>query len=678
VSPSIALTSRLTALRRAATVLVAALTLALGVPSHAHAAEPSISFVDIGQDSGVADALANSYVHAGAWGDVDGNEWPDLFVGTFVEGATQTPNALLRNDGGGFTTFPDDATRTSGRASGAVLADLDGDGDDDLMVSNNRKRTGTAAATAPSRLFRNDGGTFVDVTDGSGLDAQDAVGRQVGVLDHDGDGLLDLFIAADSFAGGGRTVLLRNEGELRFSDATTASGIPAGVHGLGLALGDLTGDGWTDIFVAGGPVLTQPNPNYLFIANGDGSFRSVPHQLSWVPHTTGNEDWVSSGAVADVNRDGRLDVLVGHHFGTAVERGAGAPVRLYLNRGIDADGNPQLDDVTAQVGLPPIDAKAPHVDIQDFDNDGWPDLSASVVAGEGGQRGPVIFRHTGVVDGLPRFTAPDLSDPHYYPAGPVADFDLDGRLDMFLGEFRSVYQGTPLDEGEVPSALLRNTSTAGNWLGVTVGGPTAGIGARVSIYEPGRAGRADALLATREISVGSGFSSTSLPEAHFGVGSRRSVDVVVDPPQGGPQARRTRVGVNRRIEVALEQTCPGFAHDPRRHIIGTPDDDVLKGTTGGDVICGLGGNDKITGSNGDDALSGGEGNDHLRGDNGNDRLDGSHGLDLLEGGSGNVTLLGAPGPNTLIGGAGADNLGGGAEWDWCVTDATDLPTVECP
>lgn len=531
---------------RAVVFSTVALVVLMGstLPSHSQS-EPR--FVDVSDDWGLNGPLAGAYVHAGAWGDVDDDGLPDLLAGTFVTGPTTVPNVLVRNAGGSWESSGADTVAQSGRAAAAIVVDLDGDGDDDILVSNNRRQGDPGAAGAPSRLYRNDGGAFVDVTAGSGLEAQSARGRQVGVLDHDGDGVLDLFIVADSFGGGGPTVLLRGLGDLRYADVTSAASIPGDIHGLGLAVGDLTGNGWPDVFVAGGRDLTDPNPNHLLIANGDGTYRAVAdHGLDWTPHTTGPEDWVSSGSIADVDRDGRLDLLVGHHFGSASENGPGAPIRLYLNRGVDDSGAPLLVDVTTEIGLPPIDAKAPHVEIQDFDNDGLEDLYTSVTVD--GQ--PLIFHGRGVVDGLPRFRIPVLDDPHYHPVGPSADIDLDGRLDLFLGEFRSVFQGTSNDLGVVDSVLLRNTLQTGNWIDVSVDTPTAGIGARVSVYENGRAGRVAHLLGSREIQVGNGFSSSSRPIAHFGLGDVDRVDIVVSLPGDGGVITRSGVGANGHLRVA--------------------------------------------------------------------------------------------------------------------------------
>src|SRR4029078_8620741 len=85
----------------------------------------------------------------------------------------------------------------------------------------------------------------------------------------------------------------------------------------------------------------------------------------------GGDNMVWGVCFCDVNRDGLLDVVLGPHYQS--QWSDPIPVRRYLNRGIK-DGGPALEDVTEKVGLAPLGMKAPHVEIQDFDNDGWPDI----------------------------------------------------------------------------------------------------------------------------------------------------------------------------------------------------------------------------------------------------------------------------------------------------------------
>jgi hypothetical protein len=496
---------------------------------------PRIRFEDVTSASGLGDLLSDSYIHTSSWGDVDDDGWLDLFVGTFAgssfpdsgdPSAKPGPDRLMMYKNGVFQDSAQSSIAIHGRGAGSVFADLDNDGDLDLYISNNRK----SAGDEPSHILRNDQGVFTDVTPGSGIDAQAFDGREVGVLDYNNDGLLDLFVLG-GFHVPGPTVLLKNMGGFHFQDATATAGIPTDIHGLGLAIGDVTGNGWPDIFVAGGPTRTDQH-NYMLIARGDGTYRRLAgNAFDWNPFTQQSEDWVGGAIFADLNRDGRLDLLVGQHFGSAET--AGAPLRVYINRGLQG-ADPVFSDVTLSAGLPKIFTKASQVEIQDFDNDGWPDLYASVRIDSAAGVAPLIFTHTGK-SGDPTFSAPNMVNPFYYPGGPVADFNNDGKLDVLLPR--------------VDTRLLQNTGAPGNWLKVKVdtgaGSNRFGIGAKVKIYRAGTT----KLLGFREISASSGFSSSQEATAHFGLGIENFVDVVVQMPFGAPEYRRNSVPANRVVEL---------------------------------------------------------------------------------------------------------------------------------
>lgn len=466
-----------------------------------------VAFDDVTDELNLVDPLKGMHGHAAIWTDADGDDRPDLYVGTFADREDEIyqqrgaegagPDRLMVQGNDGFT-MDESLPEAFSRSSGGATADLDNDGDLDLVVSRNIKDS--SLGQAPTTILENTGGEYSIA--GGGI-PEELGGRSVGVLDFDGDGLFDLFIVEDRFTGGS-SVLLRNEGDLNWSDANTSAGLPDDVHGLGLVVGDFDNDGHQDLFVSGS--------NRLFLADGPGRFEEADSSVfQW--ETYGNEDDVAGASAADVNRDGLLDLAIGHHYNSTLDFGEQVPVRLYLNR-----GGGEFEDVTEAAGLTPLPTKAPHVELNDFDNDGWPDLLTSASAGDG----PALFMHKGLQDGVPTFATPEgLGDPQYWVAAPTSDYNRDGRLDVFLVEW----------EPALPSLLLQNATDVGNWIQVSVDGENGfGIGWRVEVRD------GEELLGARDITVTQGYSAGVLPVAHFGLGDLHEVEVTLTPPGQDPIA----------------------------------------------------------------------------------------------------------------------------------------------
>jgi hypothetical protein len=465
-----------------------------------------ITLEDVTEETGLVGPLTGMHGHAAIWTDVNGDSWPDLYVGTFADreqdayqyrGADgASPDRLLTGTGSGFAV-DDSLVDTYSRTSGGTTVDLDGDGDLDLVISRNIKDD--SLGEVPTQIVENDSGSLQPVEE-AGIPGELGA-RSVGVLDYDRDGLLDLFIVEDRFTGGS-SVLLHNDGELAFSDVTTAAGLPDDVFGLGVVVADFDNDGHQDIFVSGS--------NRLFMAGESGGFEEADSEVfAW--EVFGDEDDVAGASAADVNRDGLVDLAIGQHYNSTIDFGEQVPVRLYLNR-----GGGRFEDVTEAAGLSPLPTKAPHVELNDFDNDGWPDLFTSASA----DGGPALFRHQGLNGDIPTFATPSgLGDPQYWIAAPSTDFDHDGRLDVFMVEW----------EPSLPSLLMRNTSEVGNWLQVSVSPDMGfGIGWRVEVFD------GDQLIGARDITVTEGYSAGVLPIAHLGLGDLEQVRVVLTPPGGDP------------------------------------------------------------------------------------------------------------------------------------------------
>lgn len=512
------------------------------------AAAPScdINFADVTQTAGLFQPLAGMMGHGGAWGDVDGDGRIDLFVGGFCDrpnseyqpASGPVASKLFRNLGQGkFAVVPDTPAEFFGRTSGAVFADLDNDGGLELYAANNA-RTKTRLTQEPQHsaqlrhamLFANKKGKLVDISAASGA-CPEALhsARNIGVFDYDGDGRLDLFIVEDRFIAKPSSRLLHNRGKLRFEDVTEKMGLPDDLFGLGLAIADLNEDGVPDFFV--------PHSNRLFLSK-DGKYHE-PDELReffrWKP--LNREDWPCGAAFGDLNRDGRLDLVLTIH-------GIPARNKIYLNLGLK-NGLPQFRDISEEAGFAvPVPVRCPHVEIQDFDNDGWPDIYTSAAwMDEQKKITPLIFRHLGLRGGVPHFQPPQpIKEPMvYYPAGPSGDYDNDGRLDLFLiNWFAGNY-----------SRLLHNESPKRHWLDVQVVGRHMnhmGIGAKVEVFQAGQLGNHKQLLGCQEVTTGYGYASGQPALCHFGLGEQTSIDVRVTLP-GGRTIDRRNVKSKQKLVV---------------------------------------------------------------------------------------------------------------------------------
>lgn len=516
-------------------------------------------FKDAGDETGLFPALGGIRGHGAAWGDIDGSGYPALFVNSFHDNGSKAA-MLFTNKKGKFTLDAQEHLRTSGAGSGALFVDLTNNGRLDLYVSNCALNSKAEVRKIPSALFRNDGGgKFTDVSKDSGAVLPLFAGRGLAALDANGDGLLDLMLC-ERYYGAVQygPTMLRNKGNFKFDHVSEEVGLPAKLSGLGVAVADVNNDGWPDVF------FTEGDGNHrLYLNNGKGGFFEAPGSreiFKW--KGMGKEDTPAGVAIADVNRDGLPDIVVGHH--TKQPWKTPVPIRLYLNKGVK-DGVPKFEDVTEAAGLFPLTMKAPHVEIQDFDNDGWPDIYVSIVKFKEGRPYPIIFRNLGSVGGIPKFHA-DGWDANDWPSkeqlaikgtgpffdkilkdkqimymapGPSADFDRDGRIDMLLPNWWI----------ESRSLLLRNETPGGNWLDVQVEGTKRvnrmGIGSKVKVYAAGSM----ELLGMREIGIGYGYCSGQEAIAHFGLGKVERVDIEVTLPHGKGAFTQKGVAANQRVTL---------------------------------------------------------------------------------------------------------------------------------
>ncbi|MFN7974842.1 MAG: CRTAC1 family protein [Acidobacteriota bacterium] len=480
--------------------------------------------------------------------DADGDGDLDLYLVTGCPIEARKPTAtnhLYLNDGTGtFAKAPPSAgVDFADFGMGAISLDFDGDGDQDLYLTNR----------GPNRLLANRGdATFDDVTARAGV-GDPRWSSSAAAADMDGDGDLDLFVVnyvtfdpkKHTVLGYGGSIftlgplpwdaepdtLYENEGDGTFRDVTGAAGVAGpGGKGLAVAFVDLDSDRDPDILVA-----NDTTPNFLY-ENLDGArFKDVALPAGVAVNEAGRAEAGMGIAIGDYDEDGRQDFVVTNF---AEEDNA-------LQRNL---GGLRFERRTRAAGLaPPGDRSlAFGVELEDFDDDGHLDLLVAnghisaladrlpipgtyaqkpqLFMGEGGR-----FREVGSEAG-------DVLDRPIVGRATIAgDVDDDGDVDVVV----TTVDGAPL--------LLANVAPAqgaGHFLVVALRGAGKnrdGVGAAVTVTQGGR-------RQTRVSRCGTSYLADGDPRLH--VGFPAAGPAIVDVAwRSGATSRLEIDGVDRRVSI---------------------------------------------------------------------------------------------------------------------------------
>jgi len=330
---------------------------------------------------------------------------------------------------------------------------------------------------------------LVDVTEASGLDfvhvtgaagdkwMPETVGSGGGFLDYDGDGHLDVFLVnGRSWTGdaGARSALYRNLGDGTFADVSAATGTDLHVYGMGSAFADYDGDGDTDIYV------TAVGSNAL-LRNDGGRFRDVTRRFGVDGNPEGRSGaWSTAAAWLDSDGDDDLDLFVCNYVRWTPETDVfhtldgvtkayatpepyeGETCVMYRNEGPDRP----FTDVTREAGLWNPEGKSLGVLVDDFDDDGRPDIFVTNDTEPNFlymNRGNGIFEEIGMRAGV------GLDPTGRARAGmgvDVTDAEGDGRLAIAIGNFTNeavslyVQQSADLFHDRAPALKLARPTLA--------------------------------------------------------------------------------------------------------------------------------------------------------------------------------------------------------------------------
>ena len=364
--------------------------------------------------------------NAVAVADLSGNGQADMVVTNWCSDGNCTGGSVvvLTQSNGVFTPTP----YPSGGlyADSIVVADVNGDGFPDLVVANcgtnnNTNCVSTSNSGNVGVLINNGDGTFKPVvsytTGGGGFGV-----TSVAVADL-GNGHLDLIVAGDCSGGGCVGVLLGN-GDGTFQ-AELSSNYSGGLSALSVAVADVNGDGKPDAVVAnqcGTDTCTSSTVGVL-LGNGDGTF-----QAATSPDSGGLfADWI---AIADVNRDGKPDVIVANSSTSSTDDLGNVAVLL-------GNGNGTFQNA---VSYPSGAYGAASVAVADVNGDGLLDLvvancssTASSCSPAGGNVGVLLGNGNGTFQTATTYPA----GGHTPFAVTVGDVNGDGRPDLVVGSCAS-------------------------------------------------------------------------------------------------------------------------------------------------------------------------------------------------------------------------------------------------
>ncbi|REK24586.1 MAG: CRTAC1 family protein [Planctomycetota bacterium] len=396
--------------------------------------------------------------------DLDGDADLDVLTCSWdTQGQTQ----VFRNLGNGKFVECTAESGLVGFYGGLNLNQADYDNDGDLDIYINRGAWLKSNGYHPNSLLRNDGNLqFTDVTFAAGLAEPFLPTKTSCWADYDNDGDLDLYVGNESSRGVvAPCQLFRNNGDGTFTDVAAEAGVADEVFSMGAVWGDYNGDRYPDLY------LSLMGPNKLYRNNGDGTFTDVAEELGvWEPQAS-FPTWFW-----DFDNDGHLDIFASASSGPVGVLDSDfrfEMMKLYRNQG---DGT--FRDVAAERKLT-YPAQPMGANFGDVNTDGYPDFYLATGNVDYSELRPNVMFCS---EGAERFHNVTMAGGfgHLQKGHGVAfaDIDNDGDQDVYV-QMGGAYPGDKFND-----ALFENPGFGHHWIMIDLVGTQSNrsaIGAQIHV-----------------------------------------------------------------------------------------------------------------------------------------------------------------------------------------------------
>ena len=488
----------------------------------------------------------------GLFFDYDNDGWMDIYLvnsgpSDFYTPKTPIKNALYHNNGDGtFTDVTDKAGVACGKMGnfgmGAAAADFDGDGWQDLYVTN----------YGVNVLFHNNGnGTFTNVTDKAGVAAPNW-STCATWFDYDNDSKLDLFVSSFVQYSGSGTIfcgdnrigrryycvprvfkprpsyLFHNEGGGKFLDVSKESGIASSLgKSFGAVATDVNNDGLMDLFVANDTLA-----NFLFVNKGKGKFEEVG-LLSGVAYSDSGAPRSGMGVdAADYDGDGWQDLFVANIDQELFS--------LYQNQ-----KDLSFIDRPGEIGPATRLLSGWGLRFFDYDNDGDPDLilanghpddMVEIQSLKVKYREPLLLFENinGTFKNVTAISGPAFTKDWPARGLSVGDYDNDGDLDVLI-----------INNGDAPVLLRNEGGNRNNWVGLNLVATKSNPGAVGAIITWEAGGKKFQRLKT----AGGSFLASHDPREILGIGQATKIDSIEIKWPSGKVDKLTNPPIRKYLKV---------------------------------------------------------------------------------------------------------------------------------